>query len=202
MIPRKGFTLLFLKFFGLSAAALMLSSSWLWADIYWFTDEQGTVHFSNVPRDKRFQFKEKEGGTKPSQRLFEYRKKRYAKLIQKVAREKGLDPALIQAVVEVESCYKPDAVSPKGAVGLMQLMPETGKKLGVKDPYQPQQNIEGGALYLQQLLKKYDGRLNLALAAYNAGEKAVDRYKGIPPFPETQNYVKKVLKKYNKYFNY
>ena len=194
-------TLRFLKFFGFSAAVLMLFSNWAGADIYWFTDEQGTVHFSNVPMDRRYQFKEKERTTKPSQTLFEYRKKKYAKLIQKIAQEKGLDPALLQAVVEVESAYNPDAVSPKGAVGLMQLMPETGKKLGVKDPYQPRQNIEGGALYLQQLLKKYEGRLQFALAAYNAGEKAVDRYKGIPPFPETQNYVKKVLNKYkNKHF--
>jgi len=200
MIPYQGHILGFLKFLGLSSAALIMFSSWVWADIYWFTDEQGTIHFSNVPQDGRYRFKLKERTTKPSQTLFEYRKRKYSKLIQKVAQNKGLDPELIQAVVEVESGYNPDAVSPKGAVGLMQLMPETGKKMGVKDPFEPLQNVEGGTLYLQQLLKKYGGRLQLALAAYNAGEKAVDRYKGIPPFPETQNYVRKVLKKYRKTF--
>ncbi len=176
--------------------ALVVISSRAWGDIYWFKDEQGTVHLSNVPVDNRFRFKERENGEKIPPALYEYRRKKYDKLINKIAHEKGLDPALLHAVIYVESYYNPLAVSPKGAIGLMQLMPDTGKRMGVTDPYRPDQNLAGGARYLRQLLERYKGRLQLALAAYNAGEGAVDRYKGIPPYPETENYVKKVLKIY------
>ena len=168
------------------------------ADIYWFQDEHGVVHMSNVPVDGRFQFKEREKRKRVSKILYEKRRRGYDDLIKEVARGEGLEPELLRAVVEAESNYDAGAISRKGAIGLMQLMPETARGMGVSDPFHPAENLEAGARYLRRLLDKYQGQLPLALAAYNAGEKAVDRYKGIPPFPETQGYVNKVLKAYGR----
>lgn len=109
----------------------------------------------------------------------------------------GLDPDLIRAVIKVESNYNPKAVSPKGAIGLMQLMPSTAKLMGVKDPYNIEENIYGGCKYLKFLLEEFSGDLKLALAAYNAGKEKVLQYRGIPPYEETVKYVKNVLKIYN-----
>jgi hypothetical protein len=114
------------------------------------------------------------------------------------ARKHGLDPELVLAVVGVESAFQPDAVSPKGAQGLMQLMPGTADSLGVEDAFDPGQNLDGGVRHLGSLLTLYDGDLSRALAAYNAGEGAVARHGGIPPFRETREYVKKVLERYRK----
>lgn len=167
-------------------------------DIYWFQDEQGIVHMSNVPVDARFRFKERERRQKETKILSGKRKRGYDKLIDKVARAEGLDSDLLRAVVETESNFDPNAVSKKGAVGLMQLMPETARGMGVTDLTHPAENLEAGARHLKRLIDKYEGQLTLALSAYNAGEKAVERYKGIPPFPETQDYVRKVLKAYDR----
>ncbi len=167
-------------------------------DIYWFQDEQGIVHMSNVPVDARFQFKERERRQKETKIFSGKRKRGYDKLIDRVARAEGLDSDLLRAVVETESNFDPNAVSKKGALGLMQLMPETARGMGVTDPFHPAENLEAGARHLRRLIDKYEGKLTLALSAYNAGEKAVEQYKGIPPFPETQDYVRKVLEAYDK----
>src|SRR5918996_6352699 len=120
-------------------------------------------------------------------------RERYEPLIQEHAERNGLRPSLVRAVIQVESGFDARARSPKGAMGLMQLMPATARELQVEDPYDPRENIRGGTIYLRRLIDKYDGNEELALAAYNAGAGAVDRYgKTIPPYRETREYVKKV----------
>ncbi len=116
--------------------------------------------------------------------------------ILEASRESGLPPELLRAMMQVESGGNPQAVSPKGAMGLMQLMPGTARLMGVGDPYDPGENLRGGAAYMARMMKKYGDQKELALAAYNAGPGRVDACGGIPPFPETQSYVKKVLSLY------
>jgi soluble lytic murein transglycosylase-like protein len=118
------------------------------------------------------------------------------KLVREAAGRHQVDPALVRAVIETESNWNSGARSPKGAVGLMQLIPTTAQRFGVNDAYSPQQNVDAGVRYLKVLLERYDGNLDLALAAYNAGEGAVDRAHGIPSFRETRNYVQKVQNAY------
>ncbi len=125
----------------------------------------------------------------------------YDELINHAANTHNLEPALIRAVIHAESAFNVFALSRSGAMGLMQLMPETAKELGVKNAFKPEQNIDGGAKYLAQMLKRFDGDIDLACAAYNAGPTNVTHYKGIPPYPETQAYVKRVrilLERYRK----
>ena len=117
------------------------------------------------------------------------------KMIFNSASNQGVDPALVEAIVAVESAFNPMAVSVKGAMGLMQLMPQTASRYGVADPFDPKQNVSGGVRYLRDLLLRFENLLH-ALAAYNAGERAVLRYQGLPPYPETQDYVRKVLDRY------
>ena len=119
---------------------------------------------------------------------------RFENIIHRVANRHKSDVALVKAVIHTESYFNPNATSHKGASGLMQLMPATAERYGVTDLYSPRQNIEGGVRYLSDLMKRYPRRIKLVLAAYNAGEQAVDRYQGIPPYPETRKYVQKVLK--------
>lgn len=118
-------------------------------------------------------------------------------IIEASARKYGVEPKLISAIIQQESGFHSQAVSKSGAMGLMQLMPRTAMSLGVSDPMDAVQNIEGGTKYISQLLDKYNGNTMLALAAYNAGPGNVDKYNGIPPFQETQNYVRNVLKNFN-----
>lgn len=116
--------------------------------------------------------------------------------IETHARRQQLDPELVRAVVQVESAFRPGAESHKGAMGLMQLMPATARRLAVEDPWDPDQNVRGGTIYLRHLLDRFGGQLELALAGYNAGPEAVQRFEGIPPYEETRSYVERVLRIY------
>jgi hypothetical protein len=123
----------------------------------------------------------------------------YDRLIRRTAAQHQLDPALIKAVMHIESAFNPHAVSDKGAQGLMQVMPETGQRYGAEDLFDPQQNVRAAALYLKDLQKLFKNNMKLVLAAYNAGENAVLRYRGIPPYDETRDYVRKVMKVHREY---
>lgn len=122
-------------------------------------------------------------------------------IIYRAGEKTGVDPRFIHAVIKQESRYKNQAISHAGAQGLMQLMPDTAKRFGNKNPYDAKSNIEAGTKYLKWLLKRFNGDVSLALAGYNAGEGAVDKYKGVPPYSETQNYVKKIVANYGKTYH-
>jgi soluble lytic murein transglycosylase-like protein len=157
--------------------------------IYSYTDENGVTHFTDLP-------------TSPHYRPFLVFKNSYVRDRDKIlahvkhhAGRHGIDPLLVRAVIEVESGFQPEAVSRAGAQGLMQIMPATGKELGLEAPFDPESNIEAGIRYLRQMLNQFE-TVPLALAAYNAGPNAVRRYGGIPPFAETESYVQKVFSLY------
>ncbi|MHB1292626.1 MAG: transglycosylase SLT domain-containing protein [Sulfuricella sp.] len=177
------------------------------ADIYTHTDANGIVHFSNVPDNKNDKIavsaQRDENRSEPPRgqvQVSRAGRNRFAPLVEEAARVYRVDAALLHAVISAESGYNPVAVSNKGAVGLMQLMPETARRYGVENSFDPEQNIRGGTKYLSYLLQLFDNNLELAVAAYNAGEKAVIRHGySIPPYQETLGYVPKVLKLQKKY---
>jgi len=169
------------------------------ADIYKYVDKEGVLHLTNTPTDHNAKYvmilREKRILFQPNIDV-----NKYDDLITKAANKFKLDSALIKAVIKAESNFNHRAVSPVGAQGLMQLMPKTASDLKVEDSFHPEKNIEGGARYLRYLLNTYKGDLTLALAAYNAGEKAVAKYNyNVPPYRETQNYVKRVYSFYDSY---
>jgi hypothetical protein len=196
----------------LAAASLLigLSPAAVNADIYRYTDDNGVVHFTNV-----------NGGGKKHKRVFTESPvpaqtptssprtvstgpvtsanipSSYLEIIDDACSRHGVDPSLVHALVKVESDFNPLALSSKGAMGLMQLMPETALTMNVKDSFNPAENIDGGVKYLRYLIDRYEGNLSLALAAYNSGETAVKKWGTIPPFKETQDYVQKILRIYN-----
>jgi soluble lytic murein transglycosylase-like protein len=196
--------------FFLGALALCALSGPASADIYMFKDANGVVHFTNIPNgDKRYRMVRKEESTSeytraagmpqyvlPTAALI----RQYSPLIETAARNHGVDVALVHAVITAESGYNPRAVSRAGAQGLMQLMPDTARRFGVQNSFDPAQNIQGGVKYLSELLVMFNGNKELAVAAYNAGENAVIRAGNrIPPYAETTHYVPKVLGLYRKF---
>jgi hypothetical protein len=164
------------------------------SSLYRRVDEDGVTHFTNAPTDPRFKRIGALSGTAQGWlRLPDAVRSSYGQEIREIAGRHGVDPDLVEAVIRVESAFNPRAVSNKGAQGLMQLMPRTASALGVRNAFDPYQNIDGGVRHLRYLLDRYPGNVSLALAAYNAGEKAVDYYRGIPPYAETTQYVQKIL---------
>jgi soluble lytic murein transglycosylase-like protein len=179
------------------------------ADIYAYTDEGGVTHFSNVPDNQRYQLymrTEKPAAATPlvadsgKAVLNLANQRRYGPYVTEAARANQVEAALVHAVISAESGYNPNALSRKGAAGLMQLMPDTARRYGVTNPYDPAQNIDGGARYLRYLMQLFNNDLRLALAAYNAGEQNVIKYGyRVPPYRETVLYVPKVMRFYQKY---
>ncbi|MFA4915723.1 MAG: lytic transglycosylase domain-containing protein [Syntrophales bacterium] len=171
-------------------------------DIYKYVDREGILHLTNVPTDvdARYVLVLKEENVRsdsgPDAKLYDH-------LIIKAANKYNVDSALIKAIIKTESNFNPRAISPKGAQGLMQIMPATASYMEIQDSLHPENNIEGGVRYLRYLLNLFKGDLTLALAAYNAGEGAVARHNNsIPPYQETQIYIQRVLKHFKKYSNY
>ena len=169
------------------------------ADIYKYVDENGVLHFTNVPKHSAYEWVMRESRDREKSVSRAHLQIRYDRIISKASRRYDVDPALIKAVIEVESDFNPRAKSKAGAKGLMQLMPATAKGLGVTDIYDPTSNIEGGVKHLKSLLTRFKRDVPLALAAYNAGEKSVRKYGTIPPYKETQGYVARVLEYRKKY---
>ncbi len=185
-----------LFFVGIFCSALVVVTAAvpLYADIYVFIDNDGVLHFTNVPTSSNYKIYIRE---KPPMSLNSGVADRYDDLITEASKKHGVSFSLLKALIKIESDFNPRAISSAGAIGLMQIMPENIRALNIKDPFDPLENIMGGARYLKQLITRFDGKLPMALAAYNAGPNVVDRYKRIPPFKETENFVEKVMKYYS-----
>ncbi len=187
--------LIFTAFF--TFALLMATTARAGTTIYRFVDSDGFVHYTNMPVDARYRAKVVARATpKPKHRKTPVVvRPRYQDLVAEAAATHGIEKALLNAVITVESGFNSRSVSPKGAMGLMQLMPATAQRFGASDPFDPRQNLLAGAKYLSELLAMFDNDLRLVLAAYNAGENAVLRYgRAVPPYRETQRYVPAVLR--------
>ncbi|HEA47400.1 MAG TPA: lytic transglycosylase domain-containing protein [bacterium] len=166
---------------------LLLFTCSTWAGTSYYTDQKGQTYVIYQSDNSKYVLviKPKEDGFDLS--------------IKELAEKHNLDPLLVKAVIKVESDFEVAALSKKGAQGLMQLMPQTARHLGVKDVWDPHHNIEGGVKYLRKMFDKFNNNLSLALAAYNAGPNKVKRYGGVPPYPETQRFVRKVISYYQYY---
>lgn len=186
-IIRKGL-LIAVLFFLVSVSAVL-------ADIYMFIDSQGVLHFTNTPTSSQYTLYIKER-PKPAAATIQY-----DEIIQEASNRYGLSFFLLKAIIKVESDFDSRAVSKKGALGLMQIMPQNLQAFNIREPYDPKENIMGGASYFKSLVERFDGKLPLALAAYNAGPTIVDKYRNIPPIKETEDYVKKVMKYFYLYKN-
>jgi len=169
----------------------------LYADIYVYADRDGVLHFTNVPTSSQsssYKVYIKETPQKP---LESYNEDVFDHVISEASQTHGISFSLLKALIKTESDFNPRAVSSAGARGLMQLMPENIKTLKIKNPFDPRENIMGGTRYLKQLIHRFNGKLPLALAAYNAGPGVVEKYQRIPPFQETENFVKQVMEYYS-----
>lgn len=169
----------------------------LYADIYVYTDSEGVLHFTNVPTSStsyNYKVYIKETPKKP---LDSDTTDLYDHVISEASKKHGVSFSLLKALIKTESDFDPRAVSKAGAMGLMQIMPENIRRLEIKDPFDPKDNVMGGARYLKQLINRFNGKLHLALAAYNAGPGVVEKYQRIPPFQETENFVKQVMEYYS-----
>jgi soluble lytic murein transglycosylase-like protein len=175
------------------------------AGIYRYVDERGVIHFTNCPRDPKFILYLRESKDDVGQEIrtasLQYTKDSdyYDALISELSQKYQVDSALIKAIIRAESGFNPSAISRKGAKGLMQLMPETASRMNVSNVFNPKENIEGGVRYFKYLLSLFNNDLRLSLAAYNAGENLVAELRTIPPYRETVDYVRKVLKFYQSY---
>jgi soluble lytic murein transglycosylase-like protein len=178
-----------------AAFAVLLAVVPSCADIYMYIDEQGNYFFTDAPTSSKYRLFIKEKKPTPT------RTKKYDEYISEASRRYEVDSHLIKAIVKAESNFDPQAVSRKGAKGLMQIMPQNFDELGISNPFDPRENIMAGTKYLRYLLNQFDDDLQLALAAYNAGPNNVDPLFGIPHFPETKNYVEKVISYYNRLKN-
>jgi soluble lytic murein transglycosylase-like protein len=166
--------------------------------IYMYRDDKGVMHFTNTPTSSKYKIFSKQFVSYPP---IIQPPSSYDDHIRKAAAYYSLPFSLVKSVIKVESNFNPRAVSDKGATGLMQIMPFNFNDLEIENPYDPRQNILGGACYLKRMLDRFNGELSLAIAAYNAGPEAVAKYQSIPPYPETQDYVRQVLKYYQLYRN-
>ncbi len=171
------------------------------ADIFLYVDKEGVMHFSNAPTHNRYRvyMKERAGHPAEVEKIAKPDTDKYDHLITESCGLHGVDFALVKAIIRAESCFDPYAISSKGAEGLMQLMPETSKKLNVANPFDPHENIKGGVKYLKYLLGRFNDDLRLSLAAYNAGETTVAQVNGVPNYRETKSYVAEVLRYYKEY---
>ena len=171
------------------------------ADIYKFVDIDGRVYYTDKPTNSLYKriIRTRALNYAAALPFMGANKKKFADLVAEAANRHQVDARLVHAVIQAESAYNATAISSAGAVGLMQLMPDTARRYGVIDRNNPDQNIDGGTHYLKDLLRLFDSNIDLVVAAYNAGENAVIRHNNsIPPYPETQNYVKTVLALYNR----
>jgi soluble lytic murein transglycosylase-like protein len=166
------------------------------ADVYVHKDKDGVLTFTNVPNHSGFRRVLRESISPLSAQTY---RSNFEDFIISASTRHSIDPDLIRAVIKTESDFNSNARSSKGAMGLMQLMPDTARQHNVLDAYNPLENIEGGARHLRLLLSRYRGDLELSLAAYNAGINAVERHGGIPPYAETRQYVRRVLRFYDGY---
>ncbi|OEU47792.1 MAG: hypothetical protein BA861_08155 [Desulfobacterales bacterium S3730MH5] len=165
------------------------------ADIYHHVDTEGIVHFTNVPTTSGYRIYMREGAFQ----IDDEASGRYDRYILEAAEKHGVSFSLIKAVIKAESDFNADAVSRAGACGLMQIMPRTAEELGISDPFDPRENILGGVRYLKGLLTRFQGRLPLVLAAYNAGPSRVESLMCMPPFEETRNFVERVMQYIERY---
>jgi len=167
------------------------------ADIYRYIDSNGVMHFTDKPVSSDYSLYMKSNIQK--KKVIRYDSKAYDIYIMEAADKYEIAFSLLKAVIKAESDFNPTAVSKKGAKGLMQIMPANFEHLNIYDPFNPRENIMGGTYYLKKLLNRFNGSVSLALAAYNAGPTPVEHYNNIPPYPETERYVKKVMDFYSAY---